>query len=224
MACSPHTCTNHNTGTTTCGGHRASCATNRSLSIGTDAVAGTLITASDIDAFRTNLRAEIDAYNNHRWYSTAAQTEASAYTANSTEISAAHLNNLSAMTDALVGGGIYQRNNTYEIDDYDWDVLLTRYNTIRQNCVCNSDCACNNVCACHGDCGCNYASDIRLKENIQYLETRNGIRIYSWNYIWNKSKTFIGVMAQEILKTKHADAITTDINGFYMVNYNKLPI
>lgn len=222
MACSGGHCSNHGTGFTTCSGHRGTCASNR-VPGWTDALAGGIIYASDVNELRTNLRAEVDAYNNHRYFSTSTATEATAYTASSTEVSATHINELSKMTNTLYGGGVLAKDTTYEVDDYDWDQLLARYDIIRKNCICNSDCACNNVCSCHGDCGCNY-SDIRLKTNIHYLETRNDIRIYSWNYIWNKSKTYIGVLAQELINTKHSDALTKDKNGFYMVNYNKLPI
>lgn len=222
MACTPSHCSGHGTGYTTCSGHRAACSTNRVPGF-TDAIQGGIIYASDVNELRSNLRAEVDAYNNHRLFSTSTATEATAYTASATEIQATHINEISKMTNTLWGGGVLAKDTNYEIDDYDWDQLISRYNNIRQNCICNTDCACNNVCSCHGDCGCNY-SDIRLKQNIQFLGTRNGLRIYSWNYIWNETKTFIGVIAQELLNTKHSDALTKDKNGFYMVNYKKLPI
>jgi hypothetical protein len=108
------------------------------------------------------------------------------------------------------------------IEDFHWTRLLSKYNTLRQDCICNSDCACNLVCACHNDCGCNY-SDQRLKENIVFVETKKGINWYSFNYIWDKTKKHIGVMAQEILETKYKKAVTKDSNGFYMINYCMLP-
>lgn len=48
-----------------------------------------------------------------------------------------------------------------------YNELLTRYNYLKSDCICNSDCNCNAVCACHGNCGCNY-SDLRLKMEICY--------------------------------------------------------
>lgn len=42
--------------------------------------------------------------------------------------------------------------------------------------------------------------------------------------MWDKTKTYIGVLAQEILHTTHASAISTDANGYYMVDYSKLPV
>lgn len=71
-------------------------------------------------------------------------------------------------------------------------------------------------------------SDIRLKENIEHLETQNGIRYYTWD--WNEEAirrglnngpTF-GVMAQEVQKT-HPEAIVEGPHGFLMVNYGALP-
>jgi hypothetical protein len=79
------------------------------------------------------------------------------------------------------------------------------------------------VCACYNDCACNY-SDERLKENIIFLGKKGELNIYSFTYLWDKTKTYIGVMAQELLNTKYAHAVTTDSNGYYMVNYGKLPI
>ena len=104
-----------------------------------------------------------------------------------------------------------------------WANIRARYDTVRTECICNSDCACNLVCACHNDCGCNY-SDERLKENIKYLYTKKGIKLYSFNYIWEKGVTKIGVMAQDLLNTIYSNAVLTDKDGYYKVDYKKLPI
>ena len=71
-------------------------------------------------------------------------------------------------------------------------------------------------------------SDIRLKENIEHLETQNGIRYYTWDWNaeairrgLNNGPTF-GVMAQEVQKT-HPEAIVEGPHGFLMVNYGALP-
>ena len=70
-------------------------------------------------------------------------------------------------------------------------------------------------------------SDIRLKNNIEFAETKNGINYYTWE--WNDEahasgvplgETY-GVMAQEILD-KHPEAVTTHESGYYMVDYSKL--
>jgi hypothetical protein len=109
------------------------------------------------------------------------------------------------------------------IDFTHWNALNDKYNIMRTDCICNADCACNLVCSCHNNCGCNY-SDERLKENIEFVKVKNGLNIYTWNYIWNKTKRYSGVMAHEILKTKYASAVSEDSQGFYMVNYSKLPL
>lgn len=96
-------------------------------------------------------------------------------------------------------------------------------------CTCNCNyCTCNcNYCTCNCNysctCNCNY-SDKRLKNNIKYLRTECGIKIYSFNYIWDKHTSYIGAMAQDLLGTKYANAVTKATNGFYVVDYNKLPI
>lgn len=89
-------------------------------------------------------------------------------------------------------------------------------------CTCQCDyctCNCNYGCTCY----CNY-SDKRLKTNIKFLRKENGIKIYSFNYIWDKNTIHIGVMAQEILKSKHKTAVKQDKNGYYMVDYSMIPV
>jgi hypothetical protein len=63
-------------------------------------------------------------------------------------------------------------------------------------------------------------SDIRLKRNINLVETRNGIKIYSFQYLWS-DEYFVGVMAQDLLGTEHESAVI-EHNGFYTVNYGQL--
>jgi hypothetical protein len=66
-------------------------------------------------------------------------------------------------------------------------------------------------------------SDKNLKTNIKHINTINGIKIYSFNYIWSYIKS-IGVMAQDLLEMpqyKHAVHMTSI---GYMVDYSKLPI
>lgn len=71
-------------------------------------------------------------------------------------------------------------------------------------------------------------SDIRLKNNINLIGTRNGYNIYSWE--WNdKAKSLgidtepnTGVLAQELLYT---DAVHIDTDtGYYKVDYTKLGV
>ena len=66
-------------------------------------------------------------------------------------------------------------------------------------------------------------SDSRLKTDIVKVGQVEDINIYKFKFIYDKSKTQIGVIAQELLNTKYADCITTDpATGFYIVNYNIL--
>jgi hypothetical protein len=240
MACSGAHCTNHGTGTTTCAGHRASCATNRPLVSSSFATAGQTITAQDIDNLKTLINAEITRYRQHSSFSTA--TQSSSTISNAQLIVNSHINEFSSVVQSInnitepVGTSFAVRTNppdlttpaqTYSkqstIEDTDWSGLRDRYNTMRQDCICNADCACNLVCNCHNDCGCNY-SDIRLKQNIEFVETKNDLKIYTWNYIWDKTKRYTGVIAQELLNTKFSSAVSVDSKGFYKVDYSKLPI
>jgi hypothetical protein len=66
-------------------------------------------------------------------------------------------------------------------------------------------------------------SDRNLKTNIKHINTINGIKIYSFNYIWSYIKS-IGVMAQDLLKMpQYKDAVHMTSIG-YAVDYSKLPI
>ena len=114
--------------------------------------------------------------------------------------------------------------------------LLTAINSAANVCLCNCNyCTCNcNYCTCdcnYCTCDCNYActcncnySDSRLKENITFIGTEDDLNVYSWNYLWDKATTYIGVMAQELVATKYAKALSVDSNGYYMVDYSQLPV
>lgn len=68
-----------------------------------------------------------------------------------------------------------------------------------------------------------WLSDRNLKTNIKHIDTVNGIKIYSFNYVWSYIKS-IGVMAQDLLRMpQYKDAVHMTNIG-YMVDYSKLPI
>jgi len=242
MACSGSHCAEHGTGTTTCAGHRAACSTNRAITLSAEYTVGGKITAADINTLRSNIRAELDRYDDHRSFAgNVTLREGTVYNTD-TKIDNDQINNMERMVRDVLNvtepvGTSYARlsdpvNLTTaavtlaegtQVTKAHWDDLKARYDTIRQDCICNSDCSCNLVCSCHNNCGCNY-SDERLKENIKFVEVRNGLNVYSWNYLWDKTTSYVGVIAQELLGTIHEVALTKDTRGFYMVNYSKLPI
>ena len=65
-------------------------------------------------------------------------------------------------------------------------------------------------------------SDIRLKENIELINNIDGINVYTFNYLWGDTVEK-GVIAQELIGTKYEDAVILHENGFYLVDYSKLP-
>jgi hypothetical protein len=72
-----------------------------------------------------------------------------------------------------------------------------------------------------------FASDARLKENIEKVATVNGIDLYRWD--WNEEgKAFagdaptVGVIAQEIAESR-PDAVVEHESGYLMVDYGRLP-
>ena len=68
-----------------------------------------------------------------------------------------------------------------------------------------------------------FPSDIRLKENINLVGNENGINLYEYNYIWDESQKYRGVMAQELLETKYKDFVDIE-DDYYVVDYTKLPV
>jgi len=109
------------------------------------------------------------------------------------------------------------------------NTLTQALNAVGAVCTCNCNyCTCNcNYCTCNCNyactCNCNY-SDIRLKENVEFVETQCGLNIYSWNYKWDKNSTYHGVLAHELVGTQYSCALTLDPAGYYMVDYNQLPV
>jgi hypothetical protein len=67
-----------------------------------------------------------------------------------------------------------------------------------------------------------FFSDVRLKENIKHVKDVDGIKVYTYNYVWDKTPQ-VGAMAQDLLNTKYADAVSVHSSGYYQVDYNKLP-
>lgn len=64
------------------------------------------------------------------------------------------------------------------------------------------------------------ASDIRLKENLEKLDTVNGINIYKFDYI-NGDKDQVGVIAQE-MQEKCPECVI-EKGDYLAVDYSKLP-
>ena len=186
MACSGAHCTNHDTGTASCVGHRPACATNRPFTPSTGfGTQGGDIIASDVDALRTKLREELALYNTNftaRSLANISLLQAITWSIG-TDADNEHPEDLRQMSIDLLNLGSPQREAGTElggapfflgspfpsIEDTDWGTgIADLYETIRTDCICNSNCDCNAICACHNDCGCNY-SDETIKTDIVYL-------------------------------------------------------
>lgn len=66
-------------------------------------------------------------------------------------------------------------------------------------------------------------SDERLKDNIEFVRNVGGVNVYRFNYADDDTRTFEGVIAQEIQET-HPEAVIEDQNGFLKVDYSMLPV
>jgi hypothetical protein len=67
--------------------------------------------------------------------------------------------------------------------------------------------------------GAAVTSDLRLKQDVCPVEILpNGLQLYSFRY-WNDDRTFIGVMAQDLLKDERfRHAVSEGGNGYYAVD------
>jgi len=162
MACSGSHCTNHGTGTASCGGHRTSCSTNNPLAGNIPlTLSGSPVYADQITALKSTMNTELDRYRQHRFFSSMPLI-GDTFGANT----AIDSGTWSDMATVFFNTTPVPTHGS-PLSDTFWQALLSKYNTIRQDCICNTDCACNLVCSCHNNCGCNY-SDERLKEDIVY--------------------------------------------------------
>lgn len=67
-------------------------------------------------------------------------------------------------------------------------------------------------------------SDVRLKENIEKTgQSQNGINVYQFNYI-GEDGLYEGVIAQELLETEFANAVSLNENDMYSVDYSKIDV
>lgn len=67
-------------------------------------------------------------------------------------------------------------------------------------------------------------SDARLKTNIERVGEENGFPIYRFQYINDAEKTYIGVLAQDVMKIDPLAVHMDEESGYYRVNYDKIGI
>jgi len=68
-------------------------------------------------------------------------------------------------------------------------------------------------------------SDKRLKDNIKEIGVSPlGISIYEFTYKMDPETLWVGVMAQDLIDTKWANALHIDDSGYYSVNYSLLDV
>ncbi len=66
------------------------------------------------------------------------------------------------------------------------------------------------------------ASDRRLKKNIRLIGQQNGHNLYEFSYVWDLARRYVGVMAQEVMRTK-PEAVH-GVGGWLAVDYEQLGI
>ena len=66
-----------------------------------------------------------------------------------------------------------------------------------------------------------FGSDVRIKDNIEYVGMENGFKTYEFNYL-GRDNRYRGVMAQEVM-LERPDAVEMQ-DGFYRVNYDAIGV
>ena len=66
-----------------------------------------------------------------------------------------------------------------------------------------------------------FGSDVRIKDNIEYVGMENGFKTYEFNYL-GRDNRYRGVMAQEVM-LERPDAVEIQ-DGFYRVNYDAIGV
>jgi hypothetical protein len=72
------------------------------------------------------------------------------------------------------------------------------------------------------DLGVLFKSDIRAKENIKFVTTEHGHKMYEFNYK-DRPERYRGVMAQDVMAYA-PEAVVVDKDGYLMVNYSMLGV
>lgn len=67
-----------------------------------------------------------------------------------------------------------------------------------------------------------FVSDSRLKRNITLVGQRKGFNLYEFSYVWDLSRRYVGVMAQEVLLK--APQAVRGIGKWLAVDYRQLGI
>jgi hypothetical protein len=81
------------------------------------------------------------------------------------------------------------------------------------------------ITVCRGFVTAVTTSDQRLKIIIEKIGQSNwNLNIYLFRYISDPERVYQGVIAQELLNTKYDTAVSTDLNGFYRVDYSKIDV
>ena len=106
----------------------------------------------------------------------------------------------------ILGNGTYKYDDTTEAGRY--MVLLDGNGRVDSTVSCGK-------------------SDRRLKHNIVFRTySKSGIPVYEFEYIdkADGEGTYIGTMAQDLIKLGKSEAVITDKKGFYLVDYSKIDV
>ena len=202
---------------------------------------GTVITATEWNLLATKVNAErtrrgagtisisVSSPINHTTFNTMASGIAVAGPASSQAYNTSGTTTVTTYPQATAISTTTATNTGTLIYATNVNALINDINNSGAVCTCNCNyCTCNcNYCTCNCNysctCNCNY-SDIRLKTDIELIGTEFGLNIYSFKYLADLTKRFVGVMAQELVGTTYEHALTKDANGYYMVDYSLLPV
>jgi hypothetical protein len=71
----------------------------------------------------------------------------------------------------------------------------------------------------------NFTSDLRLKRDVREFRTMpNGVTLFTFRY-WNDERTFVGAIAQDLLKDERFHhAVSVGDHGYFVVDYRALQL
>ncbi len=157
MSCNPHgtQCATHCI-SNACNANRPSCSSNRVVTL-SNVHPGDVISHSDLETLRVNAINEISRWNENHSYNfpITATTPINA----GSIIKASDFDSLIYDLSSTGHGSTNQVSPGSIIDAGTLaNSMLSLYNNLRTNCICNSDCGSHQVCSCHGNCNCHYNS------------------------------------------------------------------
>jgi hypothetical protein len=148
------------------GGEWNECGVNRARSSSStisSVVSGQRITASDVNSFMAAIKSEIDGTNDWKSWRNSITKLTTANVGEGDGIEVKTFIDMATTLTSVAKADIENSSGWVENINFGgkptavgFNKLISNYNILTNNCVCNSDCGANLQCTCNNDCGCHY--------------------------------------------------------------------